>query len=187
MFCAGYPKNLMETITNSWNVKRGDAMKTPVKSVPAGYHTVTPMLTVKDAKKAMECYKRAFGAEERMRFLGPDGKSIMHAEMKIGDSIIMLGEENPEMGCSGPQTLGGTPVGLYLYVEDVDHAFTRAVSAGAKADMPVADMFWGDRFGQVIDPFGHKWNLATHKEDLTPEEMRKRAETFFAQMATHAV
>jgi uncharacterized glyoxalase superfamily protein PhnB len=96
--------------------RKGDAMKTPVKSVPAGYHTVTPMLTVKDAKKAIEFYKRAFGAEERMRFLGPDGKSIMHAEMKIGDSIIMLGEENPEMGCSGPHTLGGTPVGLYLYV-----------------------------------------------------------------------
>jgi uncharacterized glyoxalase superfamily protein PhnB len=155
-------------------------------SVPAGFHTVTPALTVKDTEKAIGFYKRAFGAEERMRFLGPDEKSIMHAEIKIGDSIIMLGEEHSEMGCRGPQSLGGTPVSLYLYVEDADQAFTRAVSAGAKADMPVADMFWGDRCGQLTDPFGHKWNLATHKENLTPEEMRKRSGEFFAQMAMQA-
>ena len=106
--------------------------------------------------------------------------------IKIGDSIIMLGEEHSEMGCRGPQSLGGTPVSLYLYVEDADQAFTRAVSAGAKADMPVADMFWGDRCGQLTDPFGHKWNLATHKENLTPEEMRRRSGEFFAQMALQA-
>ena len=155
-------------------------------SVPAGFHAVTPVLTVKDAEKAIGFYQRAFGAEERMRFLGPDEKSIMHAEIKIGDSIIMLGEEHPETGCRGPQSLGGTPVSLYLYVEDADQAFTRAVSAGARADMPVADMFWGDRFGQVTDPFGHKWNLATRKENVTPEEMRKHSGKFFAQMTTQS-
>jgi PhnB protein len=162
-------------------------MARSVKAAPEGYHTVTPTLTVQDVDKAIGFYKRAFGAEERRRFLGPDEKSIIHAEVKIGNSIIMLGEEHAEMGCRGPQSLGGTPVGLYLYVDDVDHVFARAVSAGAKADMPVADMFWGDRYGQVTDPFGHKWNLATHKEDFTPEEMRKRAGAFFAQMAAHAV
>jgi PhnB protein len=154
--------------------------------IPGGYRTVTPTLTVRGTDKAIEFYKRAFGAEERMRFLGPDDKWIMHAEIKIGNSIIMLSEEYPEMGCRGPQSLGGTSVGLYLYVEDADHAFNRAVSAGAKAHMPVADMFWGDRCGQLTDPFGHKWSLATHKEDLTPQEIRKRADAFFAQMAMEA-
>ena len=118
--------------------------------------------------------------------MGPDEKSIMHAEIKIGDSIIMLGEEHSDMGCRGPQSLGGTSVSFYLYVEDADQAFARAVSAGAKADMPVADMFWGDRCGQLIDPFGHKWSLATRKENLTPEEMRKRSGEFFAKMALQA-
>jgi len=161
-------------------------MTPSVKPVPAGYHTVTPTLTVRNVDKAIGFYKRAFGAEERMRFLGPDEKSIMHAEIKIGDSIIFLSEEHLDMGCRGPQSLGGTPAGLYLYIEDADHAFNRAVSAGAKADMPVADMFWGDRCGQLTDPFGHKWSLATHKEDLTPEEIRKGAVAFFAQMAMQA-
>ena len=161
-------------------------MTTQMKPVPPGFHTVTPMLTVREADKAIDFYKRAFGAEERMRFLGPDEKSIMHAEIKIGDSIIMLGEEHPQKGCSGPQTLGGTPVSLYLYVEDVDKAFNRAASAGATVTMPVADMFWGDRCGQLTDPFGHKWMLATHKEDLQPEEIRKRATAFFAEMAKQA-
>ena len=156
------------------------------RSIPAGYHAVTPALTTKDVEKAIGFYKRAFGAEERMRFLGPDEKSIMHAEIKIGDSIMMLGEEHAEMGCQGPQALGGTPVNLYLYVEDADQAFSRAVSAGAKADKPVADMFWGDRCGQLTDPFGHRWNLATRKENLTPEEIKKRAGAFFAQIAMQA-
>jgi len=155
--------------------------------IPAGFHSVTPALTVKDTEKAVEFYKRAFGAEERMRFMGPDEKTIMHAEIKIGDSILMLGEEHSEMGCRGPQSLGGTSVSFYLYVEDADQAFARAVSAGAKADRPVADMFWGDRCGQLIDPFGHKWSLATRKENLTPEEMRKRSGEFFAQMALQAM
>jgi uncharacterized glyoxalase superfamily protein PhnB len=160
-----------------------EAMATQARPIPAGFHTVTPTLTVREADKAIEFYKRAFGAEERMRFLGPDDTSIMHAEIKVGDSIIMLGEERTDMGCRGPQSLGGTPVSLYLYVEDVDRAFSRAVSAGARADMPVADMFWGDRCGQLTDPFGHKWSLATHKEDLSQEEIRKRSVAFFAQMA----
>lgn len=158
-------------------------MATQVKPIPAGFHTVTPKLTVRNADKAIDFYKRALGAEERMRFLGPDGTSIMHAEIKIGDSIIMLGEEQPTMGCSGPQMLGGTPVNLFLYIEDADKIFNRAVSAGAKVLMPVADMFWGDRAGKVADPFGHEWMIATHKEDLPPEEIRKRAMAFFAQMA----
>jgi len=158
-------------------------MATPAKSIPTGLHAITPTLTMRDADKAIDFYKRAFGAEERMRFQGPDGRSIMHAEIKIGDSIIFLSEENAQMGCRGPQSLGGTPVGLYLYVEYADHAFNRAVSAGAQATMPVGDMFWGDRCGQLTDPFGHKWSVATHKEDLTPDEIRKRAMSFFEQMA----
>ncbi|MBI3603088.1 MAG: VOC family protein [Nitrospirae bacterium] len=158
-------------------------MAIKVTPIPPGYHTLTPMLTVRDVDKAIDFYKRALGADERMRLPGPDGKSIMHAELKIGDSIIMLGEEQPAMGCRGPQNLGGTPVGLYLYVEDADQAFNRAVSAGATVLMPVADMFWGDRCGQFTDPFGHKWSLATHKEDLSQEEIRQRATAFFAQMA----
>jgi uncharacterized glyoxalase superfamily protein PhnB len=152
-------------------------------SCPKGFHAVTPALTVRDAGKAIEFYKRAFAAEERMRFPMPDGKGIMHAEIKIGDSIIFLGEEHPEMGCIGPQSLGGTPVGLFLYVEDVDHIFNRAVSSGAKSESPVSDMFWGDRCGTLTDPFGHKWTVATHKEALTLEEIGKRAQAFFAQMA----
>ncbi|MBI4400735.1 MAG: VOC family protein [Nitrospirae bacterium] len=158
-------------------------MTTKVKPIPAGYHTITPKLAVRDADKAIDFYKRAFGAEEQMRVLGPDGKSIMHAELKIGDSIIMLNEEQPQMGCRGPQTLGGTPFFLSLYIEDVDKAFNRAVSAGATVLLPVADWFWGDRAGKVADPFGHEWFLATHKEDLSQEEIRKRATVFFAQMA----
>ena len=160
-------------------------MPPSVRPIPAGYHALTPLLTMKDVGKAIGFYQRAFGAEERTRFLGPD-ESIMHAEVKIGDSIMMLGEEHPEMGCQGPQSLGGTPVNLYLYVEDADQAFSRAVSAGAKVDKPVADMFWGDRCGQLTDPFGHRWNLATRKENLTPEEIKKRAGAFFAQMAMQA-
>jgi PhnB protein len=153
------------------------------KAIPDGYHTVTPYLMVRGADRAIEFYKRAFGAEELMRMSGPDGKSIMHAEIKIGDSRIFLSEEFPEMGCRSPESLGGTASSLHLYVEDVDAAFKRAVAAGAQVKMPVADMFWGDRFGKLIDLFGHEWGMATHKEDLTPEEIRERANVFIAQMA----
>jgi len=124
-------------------------MTPKTKPIPPGLHSVTPTLTMREAGKAIDFYKRAFGAEERMRFLAPDGKGIMHAEIKIGDSIIFLSDERPEMGCRGPQSLGGTPVGFFLYVEDVDQAFDRAVSAGAKSESPVSDMFWGDRCGPI--------------------------------------
>jgi PhnB protein len=145
-----------------------------VKPIPDGYHTVTPYLTIKDAARAIEFYARAFGAQEVERMTGPDGKSVMHAEIRIGDSTVMLSDEFPGKGTSSPQTLGGTTAAIFLYVPDVDKAFERAVHAGAKALMPPADMFWGDRFGTLVDPFGHEWAMATHKEDLSPEEIRRR-------------
>ena len=153
-----------------------------VKAIPEGYRTVTPSLTVRDGAKAIDFYKKAFGAQERMRLPGPDGR-LMHAELKVGDSIVMLGEEMPEMGCKAPVSVGAVSSSLYVYVPDVDAAFKRAVEAGAKAIMPPADMFWGDRFGTVEDPSGHRWGLATHKEDPSPAEMEKRKNEFFASMA----
>jgi PhnB protein len=155
-----------------------------VKPIPEGYHTATPYLTIRDAGKAIDFYKQAFRAQELFRMPGPDGKTVMHAEIKIGDSPIMMAEENLEWGKKSPQTLGGTPASVFLYVEDVDAAFDRAVKAGATAQMPPDDMFWGDRFGSLADPFGHQWSIATHKEDVSPEEMGKRAEKYFASMAT---
>jgi PhnB protein len=153
-----------------------------VKPIPEGYHTVTPYLAVNDAAKAIEFYKRAFGAEEKHRMDGPQGK-IGHAELKIGDSIIMLADEMPGSGCRSPQSLGGTTVNIFLYVNDVDSVYNQAVRAGAKAEMPLADQFWGDRYGKVTDPFGHSWSLATHKEDLAPAEMQKRAREAMSKMA----
>jgi PhnB protein len=153
------------------------------KPIPQGFHTVTPYITVKGAAQAIDFYKRAFGAEEVERVPGPDGKSVMHAEVKIGDSIVMLSDEFPQAGSRSPQTLGGSTGYLFLYVPDVDAAFKRAVDAGAKPTMPLADMFWGDRFGKVADPFGHEWGLATHQEDLTPEEIHKRGQAEMAKMA----
>ena len=161
-------------------------MTKSVKPIPEGFHSVTPMLTLKDTSLAIDFYKRAFGAKELMRMPGPDGKGVMHAELQIGDSRIFLADEHPEMGCRSPQSLGGTTAGLHLYVNDVDKAFAQAVAAGARATMPVADMFWGDRFGRVADPFGHEWSLATHTEDLTDEEMRKRATAAMAAMRPQA-
>lgn len=151
--------------------------------VREGYQTVTPALTVRNGAEAIEFYKKAFGAEEIMRVPGPDGKSIMHAEIRVGTSRIMLGDEAPSMGCLAPVSLGGPGGSLYVYVPDVDAAFKQAVAAGAKALMPVTDMFYGDRFGQVEDPSGHRWGLATHVEDLAPEEMARRQGEFFASMA----
>jgi PhnB protein len=153
------------------------------KPIPQGFHTVTPYITVKGAAQAIDFYKRAFGAEEVERIPGPDGKSVMHAEVKIGDSIVMLSDELPQAGSRSPQTLGGSTGYLFLYVSDVDAAFKRAVDAGAKGAMPPADMFWGDRFGKVADPFGHEWGLATHKEDLSPDEIRRRGQAEMAKMA----
>ncbi len=153
-----------------------------VKPMPEGYATITPSLTVDGADKAIDFYKRALGAEERFRMNRPDGK-VAHAEIQIGTSVVMLGEASPEHGCTSPRTLGGTPVGFYIYVQDVDTAIKRAISAGGKETMPVQDMFWGDRMGSFDDPFGHKWSLATHVRDLTPEQIEKGQAEFFAEMA----
>ena len=152
------------------------------KPIPQGYHSVTPYLVIRDAAKAIDFYKKAFGAVEKFRMAGPDGK-IGHAEIQIGDSMIMISDENPQFGSKSPQALGGSPVSIFLYVPDVDATFKQAVSAGAKETMAVSDQFWGDRYGKVADPFGHMWNLATHKEDLTPAEIDERAKKFFAQGA----
>ena len=153
-----------------------------VKPIPEGLHSLTPHITVRDAAKAIEYYKRAFGAEEKGRFAGPDGK-IMHASLRIGDSALYLNDEFPEMGCSSPLTHGGSGVTLHLYVEDVDTVYKRAIDAGAKSTMPVADQFWGDRYGTLTDPFGHNWSIATHKEELTPDEMERRGKEAMAQMS----
>jgi len=143
----------------------------PVKPIPDGYHTLTPFLTVRDAARAIEFSKAAFGAQERGVMKGPDGK-IMHAELKIGDSIIMLSDEFPEYGALSPLSTGGVGLGLHIYVDGVDAAFDRAVKAGAEVEMPVMDQFWGDRYGKLKDPFGHKWSIATHTKDLSMDEMK---------------
>jgi PhnB protein len=158
-------------------------MASKAQAIPKGHHNVTPSLFVAGAAKAIEFYKKALGAEELMRFPGPDG-SIMHAEIKIGDSIIMLADEMPDMGGRGPKTIGGTPVSFFVYRENVDREWKRAVDAGAKVLVPLADQFWGDRTGCVEDPFGHQWWLAQHVADLTPEQIKKNAEAFFAQAQT---
>jgi PhnB protein len=144
-----------------------------VKPVPAGHHTVTPYLVVSSAIEAINFYKRAFGAREITRMDGPQGK-ISHAELRIGDSMLMLSDEMPGSVTESPQSLGGTSVGVFLYVEDADKTFKQATAAGAKVETPLADMFWGDRYGKLTDPFGHSWSVATHKEDVSPEEMEKR-------------
>jgi PhnB protein len=144
-----------------------------VSYIPDGYHTVTPHLAVRNAAKALEFYAKAFGAEELFRMPGPGGV-VMHAEVRIGDSNIMIGEEDPQRGATSPQTIGGSPVGLLIYVKDVDASFARAETAGCTVQSPPTDMFWGDRYGKLVDPFGHHWSLATHKEDVSPEEMAKR-------------
>jgi PhnB protein len=144
-----------------------------VKAIPEGYHTATIYLTVRGAAAAIEYYKQAFGATEVMRFEGPDG-TVGHAEIQIGDSRIMLGDECPQMGARSPEALGGTPAGICLYVEDVDARFAQAVAAGGKVERPVVDQFYGDRSGTIVDPFGHKWTIATHVEDVSMEEMHRR-------------
>ena len=146
-----------------------------VQPIPAGYHTVTPYLIVRDAANAIDFYKQAFGALELFRMAGPGGK-IGHAEIKIGDSPIMLADEFPEMGFRGPESLGGSGDGILLYVEDVDRRFNQAIAAGGKELKPVENQFYGDRSGTLTDPFGHVWTIATHKEDIEPEELNRRAE-----------
>ncbi len=155
-----------------------------VAPVPEGYHTVTSCLTIKGAGKAIEFYKRAFGAEILDRVDGPDGKSVMHAALKIGDSRIFVADEFPGMECRAPQTLGGTTSSFYLYVKDADAAVRKAVAAGGILKRPVENAFWGDRFGSIADPFGYSWDVATHVEDVPPGELRKRAEAFAKEMAS---
>ena len=157
-------------------------MARAAKPIPQGFHTVTPSLVVQNAAKAIDFYKKALGAQERTRMASPDGK-ISHAELQIGDSIVFLSDEMPNLGSKSPQSVGTNTGGLFLYVEDVDRDFKRAVDAGGKSTMPVADMFWGDRYGTFVDPFGHTWSLATRKEDLTQREMEERAKDYYAQMA----
>ena len=157
-------------------------MTQATRSIPEGLHTVTPHLVVKNAAQAIEFYKKAFGAEERSRFEMPGG-FIGHAELKIGDSVIFLADEMPgPCATKSPQSLGGSTATLNIYVDDVDKLFDQAVTAGGTSVMPVADMFWGDRYGTLTDPFGHVWSLATHKEDLSKQEMEERAQEFFANM-----
>jgi PhnB protein len=153
-----------------------------VKPIPEGYRTVTPYLSLDDAAAAIEFYKRAFGATEHMRMPMPDGK-VAHAELRIGDSLVMLSDAMQQSITRPPKELGGTTGGIFLYVEDVDAAYRKAVEAGATAEVEPTDMFWGDRFGTLVDPFGHHWSMATHTEDLSEAEIAERAKTAMAEMA----
>jgi PhnB protein len=152
-----------------------------IKPIPDGYRTVTPYLIVKGAADAIDFYKRAFGATEMLRMADPQGR-VGHAEIKIGDSVIMLADEHPSMGYLSPRSLGGSSTSILLYLEDVDGVFERAVKYGAKAQRPVANQFYGDRSGTLEDPFGHVWTVATHVEDVPPEEMKRRAEAAMKSM-----
>jgi len=154
-------------------------MKKNVNPIPSGYHSVTLGLTVSDAAKAIDFYQKAFGAEEISRFPSPDGK-IMHAEIRIGDSIVMLSDEFPDMGNASPSTLKGTSCGIMIYCKNADEMYQRAIKVGAREKMPMEDQFWGDRYGRVQDPFGHEWSLATRQENLTAAEMQERAQKAFS-------
>jgi PhnB protein len=156
----------------------------PANQIPPGCHTIQAYLVVKDAAAALKFYEKAFGMKEIMRMSPPGSGAIMHAELSYGDSTLMLSEENPQWGTQSPLALGNTPVTIHCYVPDVDATFNQAVAAGCTVIMPPADMFWGDRMAGVVDPFGHKWSLATHKEDVSPAEMDKRAAEFFAQQCS---
>jgi len=153
-----------------------------VDPIPHGYHSVTPYLFIKGAANALDFYKKVFGATERVRMPGPNGR-VMHAELQIGDSIVMLADEHPEMGARSPQTVGGASSSLHVYVQDVDAIAQKAVEAGAQLTRPVQDQFYGDRSGTIIDPFGHMWSIATHIEDVAPEEMKKRMAKVVSQAA----
>ena len=151
-----------------------------VKAVPAGHHTATPALIIHGAAEAIEFYKKAFDATETSRLPGPNGK-LMHASIRIGDSTVMLVDEMPEHGALGPRSLKGSPVTIHLYVKDADTVAARAVRLGAKTTMPVTDMFWGDRYGQIEDPFGHRWSIATHIRDVAPADMQKAMQSMCSQ------
>ncbi|MEE9522442.1 MAG: VOC family protein [candidate division NC10 bacterium] len=157
-------------------------MAKAAKPIPEGFHSVTPHLIVRNAAQAIDFYTKAFAAQELSRMPGPDGK-LLHAEIKIGDSILMLCDEFPHWNTLGPQSLGASAVGIHIYVQDADALFTQAVTAGATVKMPIEDTFWGDRFGKVTDPFGHEWSIATRKRDLTPEELHKGAQDYFSSAA----
>ena len=151
-----------------------------VQPIPAGYPAITPYLRVRSAQQALEFYTKAFGAKEKSRLAGSDGR-VMHAEMQVFNTRVMLSDEFPDRGALSPESLKGSPVGLFVYTRDVDGAIARAVAAGATVTMPAQDMFWGDRFGTIRDPFGHDWQLATHKEDVAPKEMHRRFQAMQAQ------
>ena len=158
-------------------------MAKQVKPIPEGYHTVTPAITFKDSLEAIKFYKKAFGAEELDIFPAPDGKSTMHATIKIGESIIMMGDENPNQACKSAEALGSSPIAFFVYVPNVDSVFKQAVISGGEITMELADMFWGDRCGTIKDPFGYSWTIATHIKDMTKQEMQNAADSFFAEAA----
>lgn len=166
----------------STKASKSKPAKKKVAPIPPGYHTVTPYIVCRGAARAIDFYKRAFGAKERLRMNAPDG-SVAHAEIQIGDSIVMLGDEMPQMGATAPETIGGTASGLFIYLKNVDQAHAMAVAAGAKTEMEPTDMFWGDRYCKLADPFGHKWSLASHIEDLSPKEMARRGQEAMKQGA----
>jgi PhnB protein len=168
-------KQTQKQETNMMSTTTKEQTKTAVEPIPKGMHTVTPHLICAGADAAIEFYKKAFGAVELSRIPGSDGK-LMHAAIQIDDSVIMLNDEMPQWGAFGPKSLKGSPVTIHLYVEDADGVFAQAVAAGAKVTMPLDDMFWGDRYGKVEDPFGHQWSIGTHVRDVTPEEMQKAME-----------
>lgn len=152
--------------------------------IPEGFNTISAYLVVPNAVEALQFYQKALGAEPGMRMPGPAGEnSTMHAEMRIGNSTVMLTDENPQWGSKSPKTLGGSPVSLHVYVNDADALFNRALAAGCEVQYPLNDTFWGDRYGKVLDPYGHSWGIATHKEDVPPEEMAKRAQEWMSQAA----
>lgn len=151
-----------------------------VQPIPVGYHTATPYLIIKNAAAAIEFYKKAFGAIEQMRLVQPDGK-IGHAEIKIGNSVIMLADEFPEMGAKSPEAFGGSPISILLYVENVDEMFQKSINAGAIVKQPLENKFYGDRMGTITDPFGHCWSIGTHIQDVSPEEIKQRMEKMYQQ------
>jgi PhnB protein len=163
--------------------KKKSTAKPKVSAIPKGYHSITPVLIVKGAEQAIEFYKKAFGAKELHRAYVPGGNTIIHAEIQIGDSRIMLNDEFPELNCKSPQSVGGTSTALYVYVKDVEKIFVQAAASGATVTMPIMDAFWGDRTGQLIDPYGHIWSFATRKRNLSPKQMQKAQEEWLAEMA----
>lgn len=166
-------KKVGKSVSKKGAKPRSVKAKRKVAPVPTGFRTVTPHLVCRGVAAALAFYAKAFGAKAKFGMAAPDG-TVVHAEMRIGDSMIMLGEEMPEMGARAPVTIGGSPVNVFLYVKDVDAWFARAIAAGAAADMPPTNMFWGDRYAKLTDPFGHKWSMATHVEDVSPKEMGRR-------------